>query len=244
MTRLYLDFDGVLHRFRAAPDQEAMLRDGLYRVCKDGEKVFWTDTHFEHVEALAKTLEPFPEVEIYGHTSWRHLWHEQRPQDVVDWLGPLGPRFKRFIPNYIKGTRYDVVRVDMYHDKYKGPWVAIDDIDDGFSIEPDNFIHTDKDVGLTSEDLDTLIQKLCVERDILARGQVAIRCKGMVAYRCKKEPVEIDILPHNGNWFGKVYVGEGLLEEVTGESPEEAFSLALSSLKPLKSSLNLLLRDV
>lgn len=152
-VRLYLDFDGVLHRCDPSSDTR-------YKRCSDGKMVFWADTHFEHVKALAKILEPFPEVEIYGHTDWRQLWQEPRPQDVVDWLGPLGPRFKRFIPGYIKGARYDVVRMDMQNDKYDGPWIAIDDMNDGFFAEPNNFIHTKSNVGLSKDDLETLKQRL------------------------------------------------------------------------------------
>jgi hypothetical protein len=161
-VRLYLDFDGVLHRFMAFPDQSTAEKTGLYRVCQDGGKLFWTDKHFEHVPKLAALLEAFPDVEIYAHTSWRYLFKEQRPDDIVEWLGPLGARFVRFVPSSIRGSRHDVIRGDMYHDKYKGPWLAVDDEDDGFSFAGahSNFVHTDSRQGLNDRAMNELRVKL------------------------------------------------------------------------------------
>lgn len=143
--RLYLDFDGVLHPFQVYPGQEEAERLGLTRKCRDGNRIFWHPLFFRDVPWLAAALEAFPDVRIYVHSSWRQMWQEDRPDDIADYLGPLAPRYVRNIPHGITGKRYDVIAYDMYRDGFKGPWVAVDDHDDGFTEAgaSKHFVHTD-----------------------------------------------------------------------------------------------------
>lgn len=147
--RLYLDLDGVTHSFHAFMGEEEATRLGHMRTCADGGRVYWHPQFFEHVPALAAALEPFPTVQVYLHSTWRHLWRESRPSDLVDWFGPLGDRFVRTVPRHLNGKRYDVIRADMADDKYTGPWIAIDDCADDFAgCPPVHFVGTDGRVGL------------------------------------------------------------------------------------------------
>lgn len=150
MTRLYLDIDGVMHRFTAFSSQELAERSGQYRVCRDGRRIFWPPTSFEHLPVLASILADFPEVRIYVHSTWRHMWFEDRPDDLADFFGPLGERYVRNVPRSIKGRRIEVVRCDMLSDAYTGPWVAVDDDDDGFTEAGfgAHFVKTDSQAGL------------------------------------------------------------------------------------------------
>ncbi len=165
MIRLYLDLDGVLHPFSLFHGQAGSESAGHYRTCGDGRRVFWHPGFFEHVEALAEALEPFPEVHIFVHSSWRFMWREARSEDLAAWLGPLGTRYIRFVPRHIQaGTRLEVIRMDMAADKYIGPWVAVDDFVGEFNgVNPDNFVGTRSEIGLADRSkLDELVTKLKV----------------------------------------------------------------------------------
>lgn len=160
--RLYIDIDGVLHRFSAFQSQEDSERSGHYRVCRDGGRVYWPPTSFEHLPVLASILSDFPEVRIYVHSTWRHMWAEDRADDMADFFGPLAERYVRNVPRYIKGRRIEVVRGDMLRDGYTGSWVAVDDDDDGFTEAGfgAHFVKTDSRDGLGSSQAQARLRAL------------------------------------------------------------------------------------
>ena len=161
--RLYLDFDGVLHPFRAFQSQDEAERLGHYRQCRDGGKVYWHPSFFCHVDALAKALEPFPDAHIVVHSSWRLMWREAYVEDLAAWLGPLGPRYLRNVPRHIMAKRrYELICMDLAADKYAGPWVAVDDFPGEFAdCPPERFVCTDSKIGLGDPNkVEELVRKL------------------------------------------------------------------------------------
>lgn len=160
--RLYLDFDGVIHR-AVLTDSYTAVKNGHFKTLDDGGKLFWAPTHFEHVKALAAVVNDFPSVQIYVHSTWRFIWNSPRPNQLADWLGPLGPHFMRLVPpNILAAERVDVIKQDMALDGYEGEWLAIDDEDSGFTAtgETARFIKTATRVGLTPENLADLRKRL------------------------------------------------------------------------------------
>src|SRR5690606_29498763 len=69
MRVLFLDFDGVLHPVEQA---ETAL------------------THFCWLPVLVRALQPYPDVRIVVHSTWRYLYDHDELQLL---LGPLGNRF-------------------------------------------------------------------------------------------------------------------------------------------------------
>lgn len=158
-TRLYLDIDGVLHR-QLTHNTAPHLRE-----CRDGGLIAWPSHMFEFVSPLAELLQDFPEAQIYIHSSWRYMWRESRPEDMVDFLGPLAERYVRNVPYNSYGTRLEVILRDLEGDAFDGHWVAVDDHDDGFTRcgYGRHFVHTERTRGLgDSSKLNELRQKLTV----------------------------------------------------------------------------------
>lgn len=170
--RLYLDFDGVTHPFQAFQGEAEAERNGHYRACRDGGRIFWHPLFFCHVPALAAALEDLPSVQIYVHSSWRLMWQESRPDDVADFLGPLASRYVRNVPRHIQAKRrYELIRMDMAADKYVGPWLAVDDFENEFAGCPeDNFVCTDSKKALGDP---RKIQEVVAKLTALMRGEVS-----------------------------------------------------------------------
>jgi hypothetical protein len=85
---LFLDFDGVLH-----PTLDDM----------EGEEPIATG-HFGWLALLAKTLEPYPDVAIVVHSTWRYVYD---PNELRELIGPLGARFLGATP---RGPRYESIQ--------------------------------------------------------------------------------------------------------------------------------------
>ena len=82
MKVLFLDFDGVLHP--ATSSLEAGAR-------------------FQWVPALTQLLEPWPEVKVAVHSTWRY---DHTDEELSALLGPLATRYVGSVP---RGAREDSI---------------------------------------------------------------------------------------------------------------------------------------
>jgi len=133
---LYLDFDGVLH----PEDVWARPRRGPYVRSPHGHQLF------EHAEVLGDLLEPYPAVRVVLSTSW------------VCRYGYTGT--VRFLPHRlarrcIGATYHSAMRRDPFAQLLRGTqvlgdvrrrkpaqWLAIDDVDEGWSTFRDQVVLT------------------------------------------------------------------------------------------------------
>jgi hypothetical protein len=74
MRVLFLDFDGVAH---------STVGSGVPVV------------HFQWLPVLVDLLEPWPDVNVAVHSTWRYVYD---PRELMELLGPLGPRFIGSVP--------------------------------------------------------------------------------------------------------------------------------------------------
>lgn len=134
---LFLDFDGVLHPL--------------------GKECF---THNPVFEAL---LREYPFVKVVFSTSWRHghdndigRLAEYFSEDVRDRFIGCTPYLQEKWPPYIKHERYKEIIAYMEGISYNGPWVALDDANDLFPEDLENYIQCLSWVGID----DSIVAKL------------------------------------------------------------------------------------
>lgn len=100
MRVLFLDFDGVLTRV-AVETRPAL--------------------PFEWLHLLAALLEPWPDVRIAVHSTWRY---DHTDEELRDLLGPLGTRFVGAVP---RGPRAEAIRWFLYSNPAITSHLVLDD---------------------------------------------------------------------------------------------------------------------
>lgn len=145
---LFLDFDGVLHPSTIEVDW----------VNEGGKMTPKAEGLFAHVDALARALEPFPDLRIVVSSSWRSMYPIEELREV---LGPLGHRVIDTTGRRV-GTRWQDIEGYLSR-RAPVPWIACDDDDHGW---PDDLRHQlirpNPLVGLTSDDLSELVRRVGV----------------------------------------------------------------------------------
>ena len=138
MTVLFLDFDGVTH-------------------AKPSDAPYSSAHYFEHVPALARVLEAFPEVNIVVSSSWQR---DYTLTELAYQLEPLQPRVIGVTGHQDLGERYrEIVAAAA---DLRRPWVAIeDDVANWDDADRARLIATEGHLGLGENGkLGELVQKL------------------------------------------------------------------------------------
>lgn len=139
---LFLDFDGVLH---------PAVR-GKVPFC--------------HTPLLWQILRACPEVKVVFSTSWRDAFDSVAMLDFVTCGGgeDLELRFIGATPNLedegLCGRRDLEIQRWLNTNNHAGPWLAIDDMVELFSIGHPNLYVCDGNRGLTDADVVTIIEKI------------------------------------------------------------------------------------
>lgn len=172
MTRVYLDFDGVVH---AITDEFHKLMNELYtmgakfydkypqysKLIQSGNDtlhMFWMEHYFEKANLIASCL--LPDTELYVHSNWRGspqaVYMALASTDLLKFYrGCLDPR------EYpLDDFRLTNVLKHMKNTQYKDKWVAIDDYDDLFYFFPEHFVKCDSRKGFLESQCDELKEKL------------------------------------------------------------------------------------
>ena len=141
---LFLDFDGVLHRWPHLRRRRETAR------------------LFNHVPALYGAIKDTP-VNIVISSSWR-LGFDWR--QLLEFIGPLGPRVVATTGRE-DGTRYSEIAARLVNQRYEGPWLAIDDDDVGWPAQlRDRLVKVNGVTGIRESDLSRLRSQLaCCPRD-------------------------------------------------------------------------------
>lgn len=100
MRVLFLDFDGVLTKV-AAEDEPVVL--------------------FEWLPLLAALLDPWPDVRIVVHSTWRY---DHTDDELRGLLGPLSARFVGMVP---RGPRAEAIRWFLYSNPAITDYLVLDD---------------------------------------------------------------------------------------------------------------------
>lgn len=100
MRVLFLDFDGVLTKV-AAEDEPVVL--------------------FEWLPFLAALLDPWPDVRIVVHSTWRY---DHTDDELRKLLGPLSARFVGTVP---RGPRAEAIRWFLYSNPAITDYLVLDD---------------------------------------------------------------------------------------------------------------------
>lgn len=135
---LFLDFDGVLHPERGAAEL------------------------FSRVQVLWRILRACPLVEVVFSTSWREFHRFEELLEFVTHGGgeDLAARFIGMTPVTLSGTTRATECREWLRSNGKESqrWLALDDVDDGFS--PQNLYFVDRRTGITDLDVDPLVERL------------------------------------------------------------------------------------
>ena len=145
---LFLDFDGVLHpNLIHAPV-------------------------FSRLPLLWEILRACPDVDVVFSTSWRELYEVDYMLDFVTSNGgeDLAHRFIGFNPSVLRGKFYTEAHFRREREcqlwlagngQQHRFWLAVDDVADDFSPSCANLYLTDKNTGLTDEDVTKIIEVFC-----------------------------------------------------------------------------------
>lgn len=131
MRVLFLDFDGVLH-----PAGEAA----------------GTTVLFEWYPILVRLLEPWTEVFLAVHSSWRY---DHRSDELRELLEPLGTRFIGSVP---RGPRAESIRWFLQANPVIDDHLALDDSPGEFSIGGVRLIVCDPSKGISDPAIQQQIQ--------------------------------------------------------------------------------------
>lgn len=136
MNVLYLDFDGVLH----PEDVWVRPRGGPYVRTPHGRHLF------EHVEVLVDLLAPYPALRVVLSTSWVCRY---------GYTGTVRFLPQRLATRCIGATYHSAMRRDAFAQLLRGSqvlgdvrrrkpaqWLAIDDVDEGWSGSLDHVVLT------------------------------------------------------------------------------------------------------
>lgn len=154
---LFLDFDGVMHRFGALRTRRGIISD------KPSVRLF------EFAPVLVECLKPYPRLEIVLSTSWVRALGYQRAKNVL----PAELRER------VVGATYH----SRYHDAWKWPaiargiqilryvrvhrlqrWLAVDDCTDGFDGFEEHVVKCDEHLGLGDSKTRDLLQRRLAEQ--------------------------------------------------------------------------------
>ena len=100
MRVIFMDFDGVLHR--AGDGTETVVR-------------------FQWLHVLVQLLEPWPDVHLAVHSTWRYL---HTPMELRSLLGPLSGRFIGAVP---RGPRAESIRWFLHLNPDITRYLVLDD---------------------------------------------------------------------------------------------------------------------
>jgi hypothetical protein len=139
---LFVDFDGVLHRFSA------------YRTRKGIKSSHPSIKLFEYASVLNELIAPYPEVEIVLSTSWVRVLGFSRARDFLPLeslrVRVVGATFHSAFadawawPAIARGVQ--VLRYVRVHRLVN--WLAVDDEADGFEEYFNHFVKCDEALGL------------------------------------------------------------------------------------------------
>ncbi len=125
MRVLFLDFDGVLHPF---------------------EQTETALTHFCWLPILVQALQPYPEVRIVVHSTWRYLYDHDELRLL---LGPLG---SRFLAATAPGPRFESIRGWLYANQNCQSYRVLDDDATEFPAPlPDELILCESTSGVSAQ---------------------------------------------------------------------------------------------
>ncbi|EIN01536.1 hypothetical protein WQE_08522 [Paraburkholderia hospita] len=150
---LFVDYDGVLHRFGAFVTREG-LRSSVPSI-----------PLFEYAAVLDELIRPYPHVELVLSTSWVRefgfsmakgfLSIESLRERVVDATYDSAAADAWSWPILARGVQ--VLRYVRAH--HLAHWVAIDDEDDGFDEYPTHFVKCDEASGLGGTTVQAMFRK-------------------------------------------------------------------------------------
>jgi hypothetical protein len=122
---LSVDFDGVMHRA--------------------GDGVEDIGPHFVWLPLLAALLEPWPDVAVVVHSTWRYQYH---PAELKALLAPLGRRVIDVAP---RGPRQEAIRWWLHmHPSVTSHLVLDDDGREFAEPHPAELVLCDPQLGLTT----------------------------------------------------------------------------------------------
>jgi hypothetical protein len=132
MRLLSLDFDGCLHSAEATPEER-----------------------FAWVPLLAQLLEPWPDVRVAVHSTWRY---DHTDSELAELLTPLQARFIGAAP---RGPRETAVQGLVYALKgHLVDWRVLDDAPDEFhDLARERLIVCDPATGLSAPEVQAQLRK-------------------------------------------------------------------------------------
>lgn len=127
MHVIFLDFDGVLHP------------------AGDGKE---TVVHFQWLQVLVQLLEPWPDVHLAVHSTWRYL---HTPMELRSLLGPLGGRFIGAVP---RGPRAESILWFLHLNPDITRYLVLDDAPREFPHGfPGGLLLCDSQVGISDPEV-------------------------------------------------------------------------------------------
>ncbi|MDB5763933.1 MAG: hypothetical protein JWQ21_2928 [Herminiimonas sp.] len=135
MRILFLDFDGVLHPISVLRWFE--MRLPLETIIQRARLFRWT-------WILAELLEPYPDVRIIVHSSWRLL---KTDAELSTFLGPLSNRFTGSTPHV---QRWESIEWVLQQNRLSD-FRILDDHPEEFPLQLDELIVCDSELGVYDE---------------------------------------------------------------------------------------------
>jgi hypothetical protein len=126
MRVLFIDFDGVLHPAGVPPG---------------------TSLPFEWTEVLAALLEPFEDVQVVIHSSWREHFPEQELRDLLE---PLEGRLLGAVDDGPKGAAIE--QFLHAHPEITDALVLDDEVEEFRAGFPATLLACEPSTGLSSQD--------------------------------------------------------------------------------------------
>jgi 2-C-methyl-D-erythritol 4-phosphate cytidylyltransferase len=133
-VRIYLDFDGCLHRTG---------RD---------------KTMFEHIDAFALILRDHPHVEVVITSSWREEFSLSQLRDFFP--NDIATRVADVTPVLVGATRHDEIMQHLQDTRFDGDYIVIDDDQREFPQGWPPLLLCDPNCGLDSKKRDELCRLL------------------------------------------------------------------------------------
>lgn len=173
--RIYLDFDGVVHKqddeWHKIVHQFSIMGFEFYEkypehtkivnINGNGHYILWLQDYFGKADLISKCLEQSDRnIEIYIHSNWRNN------SDLVEAVlkeTSLWKYYKGCLSPWDYDTKeYRLVNIlkHMKNTDYKGKWIAIDDMDDLFYLIPNHFIKCNAKEAFGEKEAEDLIKKL------------------------------------------------------------------------------------
>ena len=132
MRAIFLDFDGVTHG--AGDGVEAAV-------------------HFQWLHVLVQLLDPWPDVNLAVHSTWRY---HHTPKELQALLGPLGSRFIGAAP---RGPRAEAILWFLHMNPAITRYLVLDDAPQEFPADfPGDLVFCDSRSGVSAPEVQARIR--------------------------------------------------------------------------------------